>query len=194
MNKTLTNERIEELALLNLGYDRQVRLRDFARAIEREVLATQQPEPRDAIARSKRILDLVDSYHENPTQHTRTALRAALMDEFQPEPRAEVTDAARDVLAERRRQVDDEGWTPEHDDEHNGGEMASAAASYAQRAGMHEAGAMVGPCPQPPKFWPWDNEWWKDAGARRNLVKAGALILAEIERIDRADARAGEGQ
>jgi len=58
--------------------------------VARKVLATQQPEPRDAIARSKRILDLVDSYHENPTQHTRTALRAALMDEFQPEPRAEV--------------------------------------------------------------------------------------------------------
>ncbi|WP_175806629.1 hypothetical protein [Burkholderia cenocepacia] len=49
MSKTLTNERIEELAQLNLGYDRQVRLRDFARAIEREVLATQQPEPRDEV-------------------------------------------------------------------------------------------------------------------------------------------------
>lgn len=48
-----------------------------------------QPEPRDAIERSKRILGLVDSYHENPTQHTRTALRVALMDEFQREPRAE---------------------------------------------------------------------------------------------------------
>ncbi|MDR8105594.1 hypothetical protein KPB04_28060 [Burkholderia cenocepacia] len=49
-----------------------------------------QPAPRDAITRSKRILGLVDSYRENPTQHTRTALRVALMDEFQPEPRAEV--------------------------------------------------------------------------------------------------------
>lgn len=48
-------------------------------------------EPRDAISRSKRILALVDEYHENPTRDTRTALRAALMDEFQPEPRAEVT-------------------------------------------------------------------------------------------------------
>ncbi|MBH9645086.1 hypothetical protein [Burkholderia vietnamiensis] len=49
-------------------------------------------EPRDAIARSKRILALVDEYHDNPTRDTRTALRVALMDEFQPEPRAEVTD------------------------------------------------------------------------------------------------------
>ncbi|WP_309486128.1 hypothetical protein [Burkholderia sp. MBR-1] len=41
-------------------------------------------EPRDAIARSKRILALVDEYHENATSDTRTALRVALMDEFQP--------------------------------------------------------------------------------------------------------------
>ncbi|MCB4349838.1 transcriptional regulator (plasmid) [Burkholderia vietnamiensis] len=51
-----------------------------------------QPEPRDAIARSKRILMLVDEYHDNPTSDTRTALRVALMDEFQPEPRAEVAE------------------------------------------------------------------------------------------------------
>ncbi|MDN7820477.1 hypothetical protein [Burkholderia vietnamiensis] len=68
---------------------------DYAAAIEREVLAARpdQPEPCDAIARSKRILMLVDEYHENPTRDTRTALRVALMDELQPEPRAEVTDA-----------------------------------------------------------------------------------------------------
>jgi len=77
--------------------------------VARKVLATQQPEPRDAIARSKRILDLVDSYHENPTQHTRTALRAALMDEFQPEPRAEVTDTERlDWLIEQQAWIQ---WT-----------------------------------------------------------------------------------
>ena len=37
----------------------------------------------DAIARSKRILALVDDYHEKPTTDTRTALRVALMDEFE---------------------------------------------------------------------------------------------------------------
>lgn len=56
------------------------------------LFAAQQPEPRDAIARSKRILGLVDSYHENPTQHTRTALRVALMGEFQQERHAEAED------------------------------------------------------------------------------------------------------
>lgn len=61
-----------------------------------------QPEPRDAIARSKRILGLVDEYHENPTRDMRTALRVALMDEFQPEPRAEATDADKQDAARYR--------------------------------------------------------------------------------------------
>jgi hypothetical protein len=30
------------------------------------------------------------------------------------------------------------------------------------------------------------DEWWKPTNRRRDLVKAGALILAEIERLDRA--------
>lgn len=35
--------------------------------------------------------------------------------------------------------------------------------------------------------WPWSRAWWKPASRRRCLIKAGALILAEIERIDRAE-------
>jgi len=88
----------------------------------------------------------------------------------------EETAAARDVLAERRRQVEAEGWTPHHDDCHNKGELANAAACYA--AGI----AIV-------DLWPWSRDWWKPRSHRRNLVKAAALILAEIERIDRAAQR-----
>lgn len=40
----------------------------------------------DAIARSKRILALVDDYHDKPTSDTRAALRHALMDEFATPP------------------------------------------------------------------------------------------------------------
>ncbi len=39
--------------------------------------------------------------------------------------------------------------------------------------------------------WPWDEQWWKPSTARRDLIKAGALILAEIERIDRVAASQG---
>lgn len=94
--------------------------------------------------------------------------------------------AERDVIAERRRQVDVEGWAPEHDDEHSDGSMAKAAACYAlQAAGVN------GDDPAQLRFWPWGDEWWRPGDARRNLVKAGALILAEIERLDRAAKQAG---
>ena len=88
------------------------------------------------------------------------------------------TNAAHDVLAERRRQIEAEGWTPEHDDEHGAGEMAAAAACYALNAAG--CGCEVA------RNWPWDGSWWKPSTARRDLVKAAALILAEIERLDRA--------
>lgn len=90
------------------------------------------------------------------------------------------TAAAADVLAERQRQVTAEGWTPEHDDEHSDGEMALAASSYALYAHKKPIAPAI------PYNWPWEPEWFKQQGARRDLVKAAALILAEIERIDRA--------
>jgi len=90
---------------------------------------------------------------------------------------ADLTGAARDVLAERRRQVEQEGWMPEHDDQYDEAELSRAAAAYALQ-GEHDFG--------PPPEWPWSREWWKPRGERRNLVKAGALILADIERLDRA--------
>jgi hypothetical protein len=81
------------------------------------------------------------------------------------------------VIAERRRQVDTEGWTTEHDDAHATGELARAGGAYARKAGT-----MLN---VPPNEWPWDADWWKPQGFRRDLVRAGALILAEIERFDR---------
>lgn len=93
-----------------------------------------------------------------------------------------VTAAASDVLAERKRQVTTEGWTPEHDDQHVNFEMAIAGGLYAISAvdSHHKLRNSA------PSAWPWDRKWWKPDGPRRDLVKAGALILAEIERLDRA--------
>ena len=92
--------------------------------------------------------------------------------------------AARDILAERRRQVEAEGWTPEHDDEHTNGAMCMAAVCYAEWDHYeHPKGANTDDLV--PINWPWGAAWWKPANRRRNLVKAGALILAEIERLDR---------
>ncbi|WP_240049387.1 hypothetical protein [Burkholderia thailandensis] len=103
----------------------------------------------------------------------------------QPEQRADVMDSARDVLAERRRQIEREGWTPARDDQYRDHELSCAAGCYAMYTLAYPAG-------DPPPAWPWAADWWKPTTHRRNLVKAGALILAEIERIDRDAARAGE--
>lgn len=110
-----------------------------------------------------------------------------------------------EIELERIRQVQKEGWTEAHDDEHDSGEMAMAAACYADprnllvwqeaesfafsgndggrgdrqllKAGYYTA-------------WPWSDEWDKREkhDQRRRLIIAGALIVAEIERLDRAEA------
>jgi hypothetical protein len=98
----------------------------------------------------------------------------------------EMTQAARDVLAERQRQVETEGWTPAHDDQHDDGDLARAAACYAKRSARLYRGIVD--LEPPPGDWPWEGRWWKPKDARRDLVRAGALILAEIERLDRSEA------
>lgn len=88
----------------------------------------------------------------------------------------EQTRATRDVLAERRRQVEAEGMTNEDDDLYHAAELPRAAAAYILNGANDEA----------PYIWPWAKSWWKPRDARANYVRAAALLLAEIERIDRA--------
>jgi hypothetical protein len=91
-----------------------------------------------------------------------------------------------EIAAERRRQIEEEGWTLAHDDRHNRGELALAAAAYAGETGTAGSG-LIGKV----KFlcWPWHNHWWKPRGPRRDLIRAAALIVAEIERLDRLSAK-----
>lgn len=90
-------------------------------------------------------------------------------------------DVIAEISAERERQKNDEGWTPEHDDKHDNGQMALAAGCYALNAAPERFADGVVPI-----FWPWSREWWKPKSRRRDLVRAAALIVAEIERMDRA--------
>ena len=124
------------------------------------------------------------------TQPLNDAERAELQEYWK------ASQALKDVAAERQRQMSVEGWAPKHDDKHDNNELAFAASCYA----FHSAAASwdfeddgtpydIHPAP---KNWPWSPEWWKPKNPRRDLVKAGALILAEIERIDRAAAGKGE--
>jgi hypothetical protein len=86
--------------------------------------------------------------------------------------------AVNEVLAERERQVSEEGWTSEHDAEHTNGALALAAANYAAGEPLY----------YPDGQGSWPSGWtFKEAPRRRQLVKAAALILAELERIDVSD-------
>lgn len=88
-----------------------------------------------------------------------------------------------DVSAERLRQINEEGYNPEHDDEHGSGELAAAGASYAAFASLQLA---EGSGPEGvPAWWPFDPSEWNPSDTRRNLVVAAALIIAEIDRLDR---------
>lgn len=97
------------------------------------------------------------------------------------------------IKAERERQVSSKGWTPEHDLEHERGELAKAGACYALAGpvgtaygkpyldGSRSTQVLKNGCLL---FWPWTMEWWHPTpdDRLRELVKAGALIAAEIDR------------
>lgn len=96
------------------------------------------------------------------------------------------------IAAERARQIKLEGWASVHDDVHVRGEIAGAAACYL----LH--GLDVGRVDLKDRvralvieLWPWAADWWKPKDRRRDLVRAGALIAAEIDRLDRLEARRG---
>ena len=89
------------------------------------------------------------------------------------------------IAEERQRQIDIEGWTPDHDATHTNGELARAAACYCMTELVEKN--------YKPQFtfaaimtvWPFSKEWFKPTPDNRirELVKAGALIAAEIDRI-----------
>lgn len=133
-----------------------------------------------------------------------------------------VPSAVADIAAERLRQIEVEGWSLDHDDQHNDGSLALAAALYAAPIPLFrieveqpDKDEMYGvACPGRVSWvdpWPWkrrqhvrhdldvmvnDGDNRGESPRRRDLVKAAALLVAEIERLDRAasaiEARSGE--
>ncbi len=182
-------------------------LRDAAKAMGAEVARSvpvvgSQPHPADervveALRQIRKLSGLDDVLCEGANalvmsrmadihQHADAALAASHMP---------VGDGVTLIAAERRRQIEAEGWTPEHDDtEHDHGDLAAAGSAYA----LHAAD-VLNPYSQGdgrdviPDFWPFGKKWWKPSDDPvRTLEKAGALIAAEIDRLKRTAARAGE--
>lgn len=94
------------------------------------------------------------------------------------------------IAAERRRQVDEEGWTTNHDDQHDQQQLAWAAACYAAPEAIYrrEDTEFGDPNGAQVRWWhPWPWSWRKPTTDRLDaLIKAGALIAAEIDRLKRA--------
>jgi hypothetical protein len=86
------------------------------------------------------------------------------------------------VSAERGRQIAVKGWMPDHDDAHTTRELAYAGDAYLQH--------YLCPSLTVPTIWPWDDDAWNPKPDQlRNLVRAGALICAEIDRVIREGCR-----
>jgi NTP pyrophosphatase (non-canonical NTP hydrolase) len=101
------------------------------------------------------------------------------------------------INLERHRQKTLENWDADHDDKHASGELARAAAAYAcppdRRALCVNHEAYDRDTIVLDTLWPWEKEWWKPTPNDRikELSKAGALIAAEIDRLQRLQGKGG---
>lgn len=92
---------------------------------------------------------------------------------------------AKEIMVERIRQVVNEGWDFEHDDGYTQGQLLWAAVSYLQRAQEQTQGIAIQEG-DPPTTWPFHKGWWKPSDdPLRNMTKAGALLAAEMDRLER---------
>lgn len=98
------------------------------------------------------------------------------------------------IAAERERQIKVEGWDSQHDSDHDNFELTKAAICYANRATMDGMAVWQD---RVPNDWPFEAKAWKPEpripghpcpmietkDAIKMLIKAGALIAAEIDRL-----------
>lgn len=90
------------------------------------------------------------------------------------------------IAQERARQLEVKGWAPEFDAQWIKEELAKAAICYAlPPADDDKLGSEAQRDELIKVIWPWDVKWWKPTDRVKDLAKAGALIAAEIDRIQR---------
>jgi len=93
------------------------------------------------------------------------------------------------VRAERLKQINKHGYTPEHDDEHTDGSIADAAACYA----ANTKAELMKVCSGDFRYlFPWEPQYFKKEEKSRQdqIITACAMLMAEWERLDRIDKKA----
>lgn len=96
----------------------------------------------------------------------------------------ELPDGATLIASERDRQITEEKFNAEHDKGWTDGQLAWAAVSYiiwSQLTYRYRRSSLAHL--DPIKLWPWDISWFKPESYLKTLIKAGALIAAEIDRV-----------
>ncbi|HFU1359324.1 TPA: hypothetical protein ACGQTY_002507 [Citrobacter farmeri] len=165
--------------LLHLSTDELKGLLDELEAAEQELKNWRTSFDNERFRADKLAAALSDEHEQRVmasraliTQHTRANEAEKRIAELEART---FNPAILDVIAERQRQQSVKGFSTQQDDTYIGGELAAAAISYIEPM---EAG----------DYWPadWHDDSFRPSDYRRNLVKAGALLIAEIERIDRA--------
>lgn len=114
-----------------------------------------------------------------PLNHA-ASLAAAATETFKPR---ETYGVLMEVATERAKQIS-KGFDASQDDLYTTDELPRAAIVYALKGNGIET--MLGR-----KIYPWNKQTFKDDGRRANLIKAAALLVAEIERMDRELAKPG---
>ncbi len=93
------------------------------------------------------------------------------------------TNGAGLIAQERRRQIEEEGFDQKHDEQHSAVDLAVAGACYALAGVVNDpAEPIIGPVVK--EYWPFAKKWWKPKDDRRNLIRAGALIAAALDRLE----------
>lgn len=121
----------------------------------------------------------------NPDYHPESRVHLYTKPALTPENKL-ITEALKSIVEERQRQVSTEGYSEEHDDEHTNFALCRAGAAYSLAASGVWRGSGITDIMSKPMYFPKDWDFKPDpVDQRKNLVKAAALILAEIERLDR---------
>lgn len=147
---------------------------------EMQVMSARVAEMRAALERIRR-----EDREDGRFAEIADSVLTETQDRVKPEPKPTPLEA---IGAERKRQIEVEEFTAEIDDEYVRGELFSAALCYLIQAQCWPSAPKYRlPGVNVPLHWPLPTQWWKPTSVRRCLEKAGALAMAERDRIWRAE-------
>jgi hypothetical protein len=147
----------------------------FARELVEEVLRLRSLSNYEPLIRGRMIDEVLRHLSLTLATGTFEGIQSGIED-FKETYATDIPQAWLDVIGERRHQINDLGFSSQQDDGYVFDELTRAARAYIM---------VSNPGEDQPSYWPWDRKFWNPKDRRENLVRAAALLIAEVERIDR---------